>query len=373
MTIEVELLLKIWKTLDEESQEQLKGDFTQIKEKLMCLGVEDNLSCDCVVDSREIAGVEVDNQQADRLSSHEYLRGLSNECLEMFFQVLADDGLNLYHSAMAWCQSHRSIKSPTELYECYKRKYKSKRQYVIDYEEELIELFDHCIEKYLGKRGDSFFVATTEKNMEYAMEDNVEEVDIKAIEPPPEEHAVCKESLGGVAYEKFEYNGEIYYYHNNEFLDSSFIILSGENTAKVANAYFKNINYKDMTVQSQLDLLKKLKKAKQFGTAIKVAEVIFEENSRSKGVVKMVLPIVMSIYRELGKPQMAIEFADQYLSVLDCGSQALYTSLAAAYCDIENFKQAKSAALKGEEYRSKTKSAFCELDLVWSRIDKETK
>lgn len=156
-------------------------------------------------------------------------------------------------------------------------------------------------------------------------------------------------------------------------MDSSFILLSGVDTAKVSSAYFKNIEYKDMTVQSQLDLIKKLKKAKRFGTAIKVAELIFAENNKSKGVIKMVLPMLTSIYRELSKPEMAIEFAEEYLNVLDCGSLALYTSLAAAYCDVGDFDKAKSSAMKGGKYRSKTKRDFCELDMVWFRIDNETR
>lgn len=210
MIREVELLLKIWRALDSESQEMLKGDFTKIKEKLLQLDVEDISCCECVGKSDVSVIQTADEQKFDKIISHEYLRGLSDECVDMFFNVLSEDGKNLYHSAMAWCQSHRHIKSPTDLYEGYKRKYKTKRQYVVEYEEELIELFDHCVEKYLGKYGNSFFVEPALKE-----EDVVEEFAPIDTIPPPEENVDDSECLSNVAYEKFEYNGETYYYHKN--------------------------------------------------------------------------------------------------------------------------------------------------------------
>lgn len=56
-------------------------------------------------------------------------------------------------------------------------------------------------------------------------------------------------------FDKFECDGEIYYYYNNKFVDSTFVELTVAENNKVANYYFEKEDYENFDTKGYLALL----------------------------------------------------------------------------------------------------------------------
>ncbi len=140
--------------------------------------------------------------------------------------------------------------------------------------------------------------------------------------------------------EKIELDGEIYYFVNNSFVDSSFCRVPDEIQRKLSQIHFKQFDYKSYKKEELLSFLKALKESEQFSKAKEVAEYALETFKDDEGVVKTVLPIMTSVLRHLHQSSLAISVAQKYTDLYKCDSSALWTSIASAYCDVGEFKEA---------------------------------
>lgn len=171
--------------------------------------------------------------------------------------------------------------------------------------------------------------------------------------------------------EKIELNGEIYYYINNRFVDSTFCSVDKTTNEKLSEIYFKNIDLNLFSKEQLLDFIKKTKDAEQFATTKTGCKVGLQKFGRDENFVKIILPILTSTLRNLNQPRLAIEVAQKYTDLLKCDSSALWLSVASCSCDIGEFKDALNF-LKLAKQKSRTHSfeEESEFSLVENRIKK---
>ena len=100
--------------------------------------------------------------------------------------------------------------------------------------------------------------------------------------------------------------------------------------------------------------------------AVKAADLALEMAKPQS--IGYILPRATSNYRKIGKPQLAIQLANKYIDKYgdDVISSALLTSMAAAYCDLGELKDARKYADRAKA-RSAGKSSP-ELVSLYTRL-----
>lgn len=171
--------------------------------------------------------------------------------------------------------------------------------------------------------------------------------------------------------EKIELDGEIYYFINNSFVDSSFCRVPDEIQRKLSQIHFKQFDYKSYKKEELLSFLKALKESEQFIKAKEVAEFALQTYCDDQMLVKQVLPIITSVYRHLHQSALAISVAQKYTDLYKCDSSALWTSIAAAYCDVGEFKEALTFIKLAIRKQRGTRMPSFEQKEVLKRIAKE--
>ena len=140
--------------------------------------------------------------------------------------------------------------------------------------------------------------------------------------------------------EKIEYEGEIYYFLGDKFVDSSFLDVSENMSKKLFENHFK-INYKTLTEKQALEFLKQAKQMKAYDTCKDICFWILD-NTEDPNMTKKILPILTSTLRALKNPKKAIEIAQEFTDKQKCDSAALWASVAMAYYDLFDYKNALS-------------------------------
>ncbi len=141
--------------------------------------------------------------------------------------------------------------------------------------------------------------------------------------------------------EKIEMDGEIYYYLNNRFVDSSFCSVDKNTNEKLCALFYKNMDFNTFSKEKLLDFIKQTKDAEQFLVTKNACAVALEKFVADENFVKLVLPIYTSTLRSIGMPNLALDVAQKYTDlVANCDSFALWISVAAACCDLGQFKDA---------------------------------
>ena len=170
---------------------------------------------------------------------------------------------------------------------------------------------------------------------------------------------------------QIEYEGKIYeningrWYHNNMEVNSSL-----QNTLN--SIYSKSIDIEKMTYNELLEYADGFKKTESYYIAIVYYEKALEKYDYLDNI-RSILPRITSCFRLINKPEKAIEiykkYYEEYSTSID--SDVLYTSLAAAYGDINDFDNAKRYADRAFAIaKSKGEKISEELLLVYERIKK---
>ena len=168
----------------------------------------------------------------------------------------------------------------------------------------------------------------------------------------------------------FEVDGRIYYYDGKKFLDEYFILLEGAELQRVAEAYYSNVDYEKLGQELLIAHIKDLKFHGLYFRAKKVMDYAMEKYDDDQ-FLYTILPIYTSCCREMGLPRVAIERAESCYPRIEF-SVALCTSLAAAYCDVKDYKNAIRFAKMAYAKQGGGQGYKTELSLVFLRIKKET-
>ncbi len=170
----------------------------------------------------------------------------------------------------------------------------------------------------------------------------------------------------------YEIDGEKYYLIKGKIYDSSFLEPDKMTLEKVAPIVLREAYGADnMEWEDTLQYIKTAKACEQYAAGIKACITGLQKFGQNEYFVDMTLPILTSMYRLIGKPQLAIDAAEEYVRKLDVSySVALLTSVAAAYCDLGDYASAKKFADLAYATQGGGKGEKTELSLVYARIRK---
>ena len=169
-----------------------------------------------------------------------------------------------------------------------------------------------------------------------------------------------------------EYEGEVYYLMANKFVDSTYIAVEKNKGIALAKIYFDSVDMSKFNRDEFLDNVRLAKELESYSYAKKACEYGINKFYNDVPLIRSCLPIYTSVCRSLNQPQQAIDFAREYIHNNRYVSEGLLTSVAAAYCDMEDYTKAKKYA--DWAYAIQHGSVgFNELSLVYKRIEKRLK
>ncbi len=139
---------------------------------------------------------------------------------------------------------------------------------------------------------------------------------------------------------------------------------------ELAEAYFSGVDFKQLDDKGLLNLIKQFKALELFTQCRDMCEYGLEKfkNIDNIDFIRIVLPILSSCYRNMKLPNSAIDLYKKYNNRA-YSSGAYLTSIAAAYCDVENFEEALKCANRAYAIGEHS----IELSLVYKRIKAMTK
>lgn len=163
-------------------------------------------------------------------------------------------------------------------------------------------------------------------------------------------------------------DGEKYRFNGKRWIDSRGFIAPTGLYGKLNALLSKDNDFETMTDEELLDYAAKVKEGENFTLSIKALETLIERENKS--MLRSALPRLTSCYRKMGRVDDAIALAEKYLSNKEfyVASPALYTSLGAAYCDIDNYEMARACANKA--YALDGGKGSGELSALYGRINK---
>lgn len=145
--------------------------------------------------------------------------------------------------------------------------------------------------------------------------------------------------------ESIAYNEELYYFLNGAIYDSSYIAIPLEESKPILTKYFNEKEYHLMDVDEFIKTVNSMKSAELYELCLETINKAFSLFNNNVHFYRTVFPIITSCYRLMNMPKKAIDFwAERHNEFSYCKSPALYTSLGAAYCDLNDVPRARKCA-----------------------------
>ena len=174
--------------------------------------------------------------------------------------------------------------------------------------------------------------------------------------------------------DKIEINGEIYYIENGKVYDSHYLEVPFGEKKSIAKKYYEERIGSGISIEDDIRLAKDIKESGNYALAIKACRILIRKIEAGQGNSKnlsCVLSVLSSSYRLNGLPEKSIQLASEYKNKAFL-SPMLLTSVAAAYCDLGDYKSAKKCADYAYAMQGGGIGYNNELSLVYNRIKKET-
>lgn len=168
--------------------------------------------------------------------------------------------------------------------------------------------------------------------------------------------------------EEIEYNGKIYYRNQGKWYERSTHIEECKTKQyELNNFYNQHINLENKKYSELIALADEYKKSYSYDMAIKLYNKAIEK-SKDVENIKYILPRITSCYRKKGQAEKAIilysdvkkKYGEEIINAV------MLTSIAAAYCDINQTGNAKKCA--DFAYKLLNGKVSEELKLVYKRI-----
>ncbi len=150
-----------------------------------------------------------------------------------------------------------------------------------------------------------------------------------------------------MALEKYEMDGATYYFNpkNGSWLNSSYTRVGLEEKYKLNKLRVQNIDFDNIDTEELLSIAQSMK---DNNDTLNSARIFNELLNRCEdaGVVRNILPRYTSILRMNKQPKEAINMFEKYYDIYGKSiySPALFTSVAAAYCDTGDYNEARNKA-----------------------------
>jgi len=178
-------------------------------------------------------------------------------------------------------------------------------------------------------------------------------------------------------YETIELNGEKYIKVNNQWLDSSFIIPPTSILREIIKNELQQIDIDGLSVWQLKKYIEEIKNAECYDICLTLTNKILQMAFISKDIetVKVYLSVKCSCLRSLNMAkevvdlckEMKAEYGDGILNV------ATLTSLAAAYCDLDDWAKARQTCNYAYKKQGGGVGYNNELSMVYKRIDANSK
>ena len=141
-----------------------------------------------------------------------------------------------------------------------------------------------------------------------------------------------------------EIDGEIFRYINNTWVDSMYCEAPGN----ILNQIYDNLIERadETSYETLLEYAKVMKNSEHYAHASQLIDYLIKNCDKAKigknNILLSLIPMKTSCLRAMHSPRGAIEFFNKIINEYDVAnySSALYTSIAAAYCDIDDYNNA---------------------------------
>ncbi len=170
--------------------------------------------------------------------------------------------------------------------------------------------------------------------------------------------------------DKLLYKEKIYTRQRGKWIENSGMVVHEALQKELNYEFAKQLDPQLMTVDDCIAFGDEFKSSTSVWLALKFYEAAIKRADNI--TMKHILPRITSCYRVNGQPQKAIDifaYANKKFGQ-KVVSHHLLTSIAAAYCDLKNYANAKKCCDKA--YIEAGKKTTQELSLVYARIKKET-
>ena len=167
--------------------------------------------------------------------------------------------------------------------------------------------------------------------------------------------------------EKYTLDGESYYYKNGKWLDSHFVSVPMSMMQKLNKLILDSDDYRMKSAEELMEIIDNSKGSENLQLAGRALEDALDKANSVE--VRKILPRLTSFLRKMGDSQRAIQICKDYTAQYGKAvySSPLFTSIAAAYCDIGDFTTAKKFADRAFAFDGKGSG---ELSSVYGRIHK---
>lgn len=166
---------------------------------------------------------------------------------------------------------------------------------------------------------------------------------------------------------ELQFEGKKYIYVNNKFLNEDFSEVP-TNLRRILAKVFFVVDYKTLPPYGALEYLKEVKKAGEYKLACEICEYLMETYPNDVNLVRGFLSIWSSSYRMLKQPAQAVKLEEYVLKNASLENCSFYTSLAAAYCDLNDIDSAINMVKYAYALRGWNKGTKFELISVMKRI-----
>ncbi len=198
---------------------------------------------------------------------------------------------------------------------------------------------------------------------------------IKSNEIPDELNAIkhierTEKAKNNLREGKISINNQIYYLKNGKISDDTYKVLPEGRALPILYKYYSQIDFRYLESTDLIDYIKATKESKIYNICIEAIEYSLENQD---GVfIRKVLPIYTSCLRELKMPDRVVEFWENNgKKYAKFASALLYTSLASAYCDLNDYASASKAINRAYAMSGGGSGHKTEISLVYKRIKKE--
>ena len=170
--------------------------------------------------------------------------------------------------------------------------------------------------------------------------------------------------------DKYILDGEEYIYSNGRWLTSNYTSAPVGLLGKLNKLLASKEDLETKSFADLMEIADGAKKSNNNSLASKALNTALK-NADAKQIHSL-LPRLTSLYRMNGQPEKAIDISCEYMEKYGntITSPALFTSLAAAYCDIGNYKETKYYADRA--YAMENGKCSGELAGVYGRLKKES-
>lgn len=165
---------------------------------------------------------------------------------------------------------------------------------------------------------------------------------------------------------EYYYEGEKYINRNGKWLDSRYLAVPKAIESILNQRLIKDVDFESKTMEELIEIIDGSRAADNIYLASQALEAAIRKASVNE--IRMLLPRLTSNYRKMGRPQTAIDISKSYTDEYKkkVWSPALFTSIAAAYCDLDDYLTARKFANLARSISGER--ASIELTNVYKRI-----